>query len=208
VTFIRSWSAAGPRSWCWTLATVSANAHTANSVYLGKFGYTHIWLTSNKLAFSRVQLWLSTWLRSLYCSGIENPAKGTIFAPRSTWRSYSWVRFSSTPDAVAVDAFLAAFCWTGTLRSGRTTGGQTPLEGSCRRARELSGEPLAATEKDLGYVDLSPRNFTPLLRDFMALPVIFLEETALLRQWTWRSRSRMGCGGGHRGVDNGKVTWR
>lgn len=43
-----------------------------------------MWLTSNKLAFSLVHLWLSTCERSLYCKGISKPAKGTIFAPRAT----------------------------------------------------------------------------------------------------------------------------
>lgn len=53
-----------------------------------------------------------------------------------------------------------------------------PLEGSCLRTTELSGEPLAAAEKDLGYVDLNPKRFVPLLRDFMAFFFdIFLEET-------------------------------
>lgn len=54
----------------------------------------YIWLTSNKLAFSRVHLWLSMCDRSSYCSGISKPAYGTILAPRATCKSYNGVRFS------------------------------------------------------------------------------------------------------------------
>lgn len=48
--------------------------------------------TSNKLAFSRVHLWLSPTLRSEYWTGMEKPPKGTILPPFSTCRSCRAVR--------------------------------------------------------------------------------------------------------------------
>ena len=48
--------------------------------------------TSNKLAFSRVHLWLSPTLRSEYWTGIEKPPKGTILPPFSTCRPCRAVR--------------------------------------------------------------------------------------------------------------------
>lgn len=71
-------------------------------------GSTYIWLTSNTLAFSRVQLWLSTWLRSEYCRGMENSANGTILAPRATCRSYSCVFFSDSVDDEAYRTLAGA----------------------------------------------------------------------------------------------------
>ena len=68
VNWERKASAPGPVKWCWTM-----------------------WLTSNKLAFDRVQRWDSTMLRSEYCTGMWWPPNGTILPPCFTWRSYNSV---------------------------------------------------------------------------------------------------------------------
>ena len=73
----------------------------------------YMWPTSNRLAFSRVQRWLSPTLRSAYCTGIEYPAKGTILPPWATWRSWRPVRRSGSAAEAAYPrgpGGLAAWC--------------------------------------------------------------------------------------------------
>src|SRR5689334_9610614 len=57
-----------------------------------------MWLTSNNPAFWRTAL-CSMVIPVGYCTGISNPANGTILAPRATWVSWSGVRFSGRREA-------------------------------------------------------------------------------------------------------------
>ena len=72
--------------------------------------------TSNKLAFSRVHLWLSPTLRSEYWTGMEKPPKGTILPPFSTCRSCRAVRLrppslleASSEDFLHCESGVAGF---------------------------------------------------------------------------------------------------
>ena len=53
-----------------------------------------------------------------YERGIEYPAKGTIFAPLSTWKSYSLV-FLNSPDSVAMHRIRDAVAHLETLDEAR-----------------------------------------------------------------------------------------
>jgi len=54
-----------------------------------------MWLTSKMLAFSLVHACESPTLKSSYCTGIEKPPNGTIFAPCLVCRSKSGVFLGS-----------------------------------------------------------------------------------------------------------------
>lgn len=58
VTFISSSMAPGPLRWCCTLPRV--RFRVSSKINIAGMGNTYIWLTSNTLAFSLVQWWLST----------------------------------------------------------------------------------------------------------------------------------------------------
>ena len=51
-----------------------------------------MWLTSKMEQCSLVCMWDTMWL-SLYCTGMLQPAKPTIFPPWALWKSYSTVCF-------------------------------------------------------------------------------------------------------------------
>lgn len=145
VTFFSRSMAPGPLSWCWTLWMGKSVSHCGFA--LARRRVTYMWLTSKRLAFSRVHMWLSTWLRSAYCKGISNPAKGTILAPCSTCKSYSCVllRGSLELDAYRT-AWLAAreaTAATGALvlNDRRTVGRTIAAEESSRRS---TVEPIEA----------------------------------------------------------------
>src|ERR1700688_4629429 len=56
-----------------------------------------IWLTSNSPHFWRTAL-CSAVMPAGYWTGISNPAKGTILAPRATWMSWNGVCFRDMID--------------------------------------------------------------------------------------------------------------